>query len=252
MMTEKTKDYDKISIEVDGELIFVTVAKYKLFLSYGKVGMDAYLLYSHLMFTARLQSTNQVKAKDVYLRKGLNWGSEKLRKAKKLLLQLGIIEKIQRRDKEGHFIESYIKVRTKTTPFEIESIDEPATLKPGAPQTRSPGLDNKCLNEKDKCLNEKENALKFDLLWSKYDKKVGKVKALQAFDKITNKEYEKIMDVVDNYVKSIPNKQYRPNLSTFLNQKKWNDEIIPPKQQENNQDEINEHRNKKLKEAGLE
>ena len=82
------KNTDNMSIEVDGDLIFVTVAKYKLFYSYGKIGIDAYLLNSHLMFTARLQKTNSVHAKDVYLREGLGWGSSRLLKAKNLLKEL--------------------------------------------------------------------------------------------------------------------------------------------------------------------
>jgi len=152
-------DFDNIAIEVDGDLIFITVAKYKLFMSYGSIGMDSFLLYCHLMFTARCQKTNQVWANDNYIRTGLHWGSERLRKAKNLLYDLGIIEKVQKRDKNGHFEGNYIKVKTKTTPFEIECIENAATLDTGTPQTRPPVSRNKCFNEKEKCFNEKENAL---------------------------------------------------------------------------------------------
>jgi hypothetical protein len=114
---------DNISVEADGDIVFVTIAKYKLFLSYGKIGMDAYLLYSHLIFTARLQKTNCVKANNIYIRTGLKWTKERLRKAKNLLNDLNMIETIKRRDKKGLITGWYIEVKTKTTSFEIESSD---------------------------------------------------------------------------------------------------------------------------------
>ncbi len=147
---------NNIGIEVDGDVIFITVAKYKLFLSYGKIGMDAYLLYSHLMFTARLQKTQSVKAKDIYLRQGLHWGTDRLRKAKQLLIELELINPIQRRAVDGQFDESYIEVKTRRTPFEIE----PATLETGALETGSRETTNKCLNEEVKCFNEEVKAPK--------------------------------------------------------------------------------------------
>jgi len=114
---------DRIGIDIEGEIIFTTVAKYKLFLSYGKIGMDAYLLYSHLMFTARLQHTNNVKANNVYLRQGLKMGKERLQKAKNLLTELELIKSFSRIDEETKQIKGwYIQVQTRTTPFEIKQI----------------------------------------------------------------------------------------------------------------------------------
>ena len=113
---------DNISVEADGDIVFVTVAKYKLFLSYGKIGMDAYLLYSHLIFTARLQKTNCVKASNIYIRTGLKWTKERLLKAKNLLKDLSLVETIKRRGEDGRIKGWYIEVKTKTTLFEIENI----------------------------------------------------------------------------------------------------------------------------------
>jgi hypothetical protein len=160
------QDITNITNEKDGDIIFVTVAKYKLFMSYGKIGIDAYCLYSHLMFTARLQETNQVFAKDCYLRQGLNWGKDRVQKAKQLLIELELISEIINRDKKGQFVGKYIKVKTKTTPFEIDSIEHqetenPQAGKPDSGQTETNALTNndKCLNEKKKCLNEKKKCL---------------------------------------------------------------------------------------------
>ena len=164
------QDITNITNEKDGDIIFVTVAKYKLFMSYGKIGIDAYCLYSHLMFTARLQETNQVFAKDCYLRQGLNWGKDRVQKAKQLLIELELISEIINRDKKGQFVGKYIKVKTKTTPFEIDSIEHqetenPQAGKPDSGQTETNALTNndKCLNEKKKCLNGKKRQSVFTI-----------------------------------------------------------------------------------------
>jgi len=117
---KKIVSSDNIRMEVDGDLIFVTVAKYKLFLSHGEVGLDAYLLYSHLIFTARIQSTNSVWANNTYLRGGLHWGKERLNKAKNLLFDLSLIQQVERRDPNGKFEGHYIEVATQRTPFEFK------------------------------------------------------------------------------------------------------------------------------------
>ena len=70
---------ENILIRKDGDLLFCTVGLYKLFLSQ-KGGHEAFQLYIHLMFTARLQETNKVWAKNSYLMKGVGMGVPKLKK----------------------------------------------------------------------------------------------------------------------------------------------------------------------------
>lgn len=101
------------SVESDQDIIFVTVSKYKLLLSHGTIGLDAYVLYSHYMFTARLQESNIIKATRKYVKTGLSWGNDRFYKAKNLLIGLGLISEVERQN--GY---KYIQVRTKTVPFE--------------------------------------------------------------------------------------------------------------------------------------
>ena len=168
---------DNIGIEVDGDIIFVTVAKYKLFLQHGRIGNDAFLLYSHLMFTARLQRTNRVKANDFYLKKGLCWGKDRLINAKKLLFNLGLIKTMQTHRKDGKWEVPYIEVMTKTSPFEQNTIHENdnndnenneneynGDLFTGHLKTGSPELDAKCLNKEYKCLNKELKNISKDIL----------------------------------------------------------------------------------------
>lgn len=67
----------------------------------------------------------------------------------------------------------------------------------------------------------------FDDFWTEYDKKIGEKEKLKLkFDKLSQEEKEKIMLYIPEYKKSQPNKIYRKNPDTFLNNKSWNDELI--------------------------
>lgn len=103
-------DTDKFRDDKDDEIIFCTVRMYKLFLTQ-KNGIDAFQLYMHLMFSARLQKTNKVRATNIYLKRGLNWGEAKVKRAKSLLVKLGLIKYVRRRDKKTKQITGvYIKL----------------------------------------------------------------------------------------------------------------------------------------------
>ena len=67
----------------------------------------------------------------------------------------------------------------------------------------------------------------FEFFWNEYDKKVGvKEKLKKKWDKLTDEERQNAMNYIDLYKKSVPDKQFRKNPETFLNNKSWNDEII--------------------------
>ncbi len=66
----------------------------------------------------------------------------------------------------------------------------------------------------------------FDLFWVLYDKKVDKVKCEAKWKKLSKEIQQKILDYLPDYVKSTPNKDFRKNPATFLNNKSWENEII--------------------------
>ena len=83
--------------------------------------------------------------------------------------------------------------------------------------------------------NENENVIKnkveiyptFEDFWELYDKKTGNKSLIKPkFDKLPQKIKEKIIDYLPNYLDSTPDKAYRKNPQTFLNNKSWEDEII--------------------------
>ena len=75
-------------------------------------------------------------------------------------------------------------------------------------------------------INENIN-IDFDWFWNDYDKKVGdKQKLKRKWNKLTDQERQNAMNYLDLYKQSVPDKQFRKNPETFLNNKSWNDEII--------------------------
>ena len=71
-----------------------------------------------------------------------------------------------------------------------------------------------------------ETILSFDMFWEMYDKKVGYGKCLPKWDKVSEDDRKAIMEHLPKYKLSQPDKQYRKNPETYLNQKSWNDEVV--------------------------
>ena len=219
--------------EVEGEIIWITMAKYALFMSYGKIGIDAKSLYEHYQFTAILQKTNSVKAVDRYCRQGLGWGRDRMEKAKNLLLDLDLIEIKKVRNEKGQFNTNYVKVRTKQValePSDIENVSEnqvsenPQSGKTTVGKTAPNALTNN-LNALTNNLNATpQNA--FNQWWKLYDKKINHKKAKKKFDKLSKDTIPLILDHTAQYVESTPDIQYRKDPFTYLDNECWNDQII--------------------------
>ena len=73
----------------------------------------------------------------------------------------------------------------------------------------------------------KDINIDFEYYWNEYDKKIGDKKKLKSkWDKLSDQERQDAMNYIDLYKISVPDKQFRKNPETFLNNKSWNDEII--------------------------
>lgn len=67
-------------------------------------------LYTFYYYTAKWQKTNSIKCTTSYAGKGLGWNERKIMKVKKQLMELGLIEDISRRDKNGKISGHFIKI----------------------------------------------------------------------------------------------------------------------------------------------
>lgn len=66
----------------------------------------------------------------------------------------------------------------------------------------------------------------FAQFWESYDKKVGKDKAYKKWKTLSDEERARILEYVPKYIEATPEKAYRKDPVTFLNNKCWEDEII--------------------------
>lgn len=120
-------------------------------LSKGKNGVYAYLLYHFYATQSAIQRTNQVWVTDYFCRKGLHWGRERMKIAKKILLDEGIIEETPQavKGKEG-FQKKYVKIH-----FLLENSKE--TIKHATTETHlregSTNALDKNINALDKNIN---------------------------------------------------------------------------------------------------
>lgn len=92
-------------------------------------------------------------------------------------------------------------------------------------------------NESKKALTEAEPIFEgyndsFEDWWNMYNKKRGKKKAKQKWDRLTVAQQVACLNATPNYVASTPDPVYRKDPLTYLNGECWNDEII---QKQNNE-----------------
>lgn len=67
----------------------------------------------------------------------------------------------------------------------------------------------------------------FERAWNLYEKKVGcKAKLEKKWNSMSKKDRKAAIEYIPLYVISQPDKQYRKNFQTFLNQRGWEDELI--------------------------
>jgi hypothetical protein len=75
-------------------------------------------------------------------------------------------------------------------------------------------------------MTDKEKMEAFEVWWRLYEKKVGKRLCIRKWMKLSGEEIDAIILHTPLYVKATPNKQFRKNPQTYLNQYCWEDEII--------------------------
>ena len=66
----------------------------------------------------------------------------------------------------------------------------------------------------------------FDMFWSMYDKRVDQKNTRVSFMRLTLEDMGKAINGVKNYVESTPDKKYRKNPRTWINQRGWESEIV--------------------------
>ena len=67
----------------------------------------------------------------------------------------------------------------------------------------------------------------FEIFWNLYNKKLGsKENCQKKWDKLSVEIQQKILTIIPEYLQTISDKQFQPYPETWLNQKRWENEII--------------------------
>lgn len=87
-------------------------------------------------------------------------------------------------------------------------------------------INNKTINNKTVVeSSDSTDELLFENIWNLYGKKGNKKTSQKKWDKLSKSKKELALSHIPQYVQSTPNKQYRKNFETYINQEVWNDEI---------------------------
>lgn len=94
-------------------------------------------------------------------------------------------------------------------------------------------INNKTINNKTIVEpSDSTDELSFENIWTSYGKKGNKKTSQKKWEKLLVQQKKLALEHIPLYVQATPDKQYRKNFETYINQEVWNDEI-QLKQKEN-------------------
>ncbi|MCK9429599.1 MAG: hypothetical protein M0R17_06305 [Candidatus Omnitrophica bacterium] len=211
-------------------------------------------LYWFYYYTAKWQRTNIPRATNDYVADALKWGSDKVKKYRKILIQLGLIETIQRKNENNNQITGYYtKVKF------IWSKDHPLLQKASGvkihPQENnttnalstnintnalSTNKDNVGFFQKTK---DSITTKKFNEFWQIYPRKDVKGKALTEWNKLCAKKngekpsWPTILNALEAQKKTQRwKKGFVPLPATWIHQQRWVDDPAEMKSWNDNED----------------
>lgn len=254
-MQEKNQEY--ILNDISDNLLIVNKATIeKLFSLQNNNIIILYLFYYK---TAKWQKTNQIYATDEYTRKCLNWSNNKLVETKRKLKELKLIEIIQNKNDKGQINKWYIKINyyddqklSFTTNGKNQQLDYPEVEKFNYKMlinnnkmliNNNNMLNNKKINKKENIVSEDTPSLdpKFKIFWEAYPKKVDKIRAEKIFKKlkVSDELLNTMLEQIKKYKQTKSVKEgFILNPSTWLNNRRWEDEITTTEENTNEREYI--------------
>jgi len=100
----------QIKYDIDQEPIVISKPTSDIFLKQ-KHPTDVMALYWFYYYTAKWQKTNKVYATTSFTAKALNWGKDRVRRTKGVLIKLRMVEDVINKNESGKITGHYIKVK---------------------------------------------------------------------------------------------------------------------------------------------
>ena len=162
-----------------------------------------------------------------FLQKSTNLSKNTITKATKELEDLGVIL-VKRRARMASYYQVSVNGVSKVCKSVKDSLETEEILNL-EPQT----LQEEVAVEVTEVITVEEDAEDiatpdrgFEIFWSMYDKKVNKVASLKAWGKLRPTDHMAIMQHVEVYVESTPEKQFRKDPVNYLKDRVWEDEVV--------------------------
>lgn len=159
-----------------------------------------------------------------YLQKSTNLSKNTVSKAVKELEELGVLL-VKRRARLSALYQVSIKGVSKVC-AEVKSSfnEELENLSLELEEQDIPEENFDVVVEKPETLTSTDTS--FEIFWGRYDKKVGKDITKIAWSKLRATDHKDIMNHLEDYVKSTPEKQFRKDPINYLKDKVWQDEVV--------------------------
>lgn len=216
------------------ELFGVTSYTFDKIMEVGwRIGPDAFALYFKLMKQARMQQTNQTYSLNEFLKKGMWRWEDRLRNAKNILKQLGLVDDVTIRDEKWKITWHYVrvnylidenKVRNQATTYNLTTVGNlPGVDEPTTGWTDANALSTKIWNAWN---TQKESLEKFEKFWSRYPNKQDKKKSKEKFLKLSPEKQQAAIDGIEKLSKSDQRQRwFIPYATTYINWERWEDEV---------------------------
>lgn len=153
-------------------------------------------------------------------------GLHSIRSALKELEHFGFLSRIKRQNEKGYWEVDYILYSEPQNPADEipTSGNRPTENRTSGKPTSGNHTNNNNTEVKKKDINNKSN-ISFEDFWDLYDKKVSRDKSEKAWNRLSAKDKELIMQFIPKYKEYQPDKKFRKDPTTFFNNKTWLDEL---------------------------
>ena len=154
-------------------------------------------------------------------------GESSIKSAIKSLKAAGYIE--SKRSHTG-FVDWFVY----DSPVTSGDVEVSQEIKPQVdiPHVEKPQEENhRLINTDNKTITEKENncaSVSFDIFWGRYEFKKDRPRAERAWKKLTISEQAKAVELIPAFKRSLPEWHQNPYPATYLNGKRWTDDLTPP------------------------
>lgn len=144
------------------------------------------------------------------------------------LIDFGFIKLIQKsKNQYSSNIIAIVKNTKATTKADAKALDK-AMIK----HSQKQGQSIVCIN-KQETINKEQINIPFKEFWNLYDKKVGDKKACEKkWSSLTDQQRIKIIETIPAFKATKTDKKFIPYPATYLNQRRWEDEITEDKPQQ--------------------